>query len=289
MKQPPIAPYLAIPVAIYAFVMIIPIGEAVRRSLFEVSFTGAMGDFLGFQNYVRLFQDPVFWHSFGNNAFIVAAAIVGQIGLGFLITLLIVSKSKRVASIHRTIMFFPVVLAPVVVGFLWRIVYDRYTGLLNGLLEVMGLDQFVQAWLSNPDTVMFWVTIPVIWKWFGLYLIIFMSAYSAIPKEIFEISELDGATWWQRTTRITVPMMRNTFRVAMVLCVSGNMKIFDEIFVMTGGGPAQASMVMSMYAYNMSFRSYELAYGATISVGMLILSLAVILTSRQLLPAGEET
>ncbi|MCG8478851.1 MAG: sugar ABC transporter permease [Spirochaetales bacterium] len=286
MRRPPIVRYLAIPVALYLFVLVVPTIEAVRQSLYESAFVGA-GAFAGLGNYRRLLRDSVFWASFRNNVFIVVAAVVGQIGLGFLLTLLIVAKGTRLREVHRTILFFPVVLAPVVVGFLWQIIYDRYAGLLNALLESAGLDQYVQAWLSNPETVMMWVTIPIIWKWVGLYLVIFMAAYHAIPKEIFEITDLAGATPWQRTRHVTVPLLRNTTRVALVLCISGNMKIFDEIFVMTAGGPARASMVMALYAYNTSFNAFEIGYGAAISVGMLVLTLSVILLSRRLLPAQE--
>lgn len=266
--------------------MILPIFEAARQSLFRRAFAGG-STFLGLENYSRLLADSIFWQSFGNNVFIVTAAVLGQIGIAFLITMLIVAKGTKLKDLHRTVLFFPVVLASVVVGFLWQIIYDRYSGLLNSLLELLGMEQYIQAWLSNPDTVMIWVTIPIIWKWVGLYLVIFMSAYHAIPKEIFEITELAGANWWQRTIHITLPLMRNTVRVALVLCISGNMKIFDEVFVMTGGGPARASTVMALYAYNTSFRSFEIGYGATISVGMLVLTLAIILLSRRLLPSQE--
>lgn len=286
LQRPQIARYIGLPIVLYLFVMIVPMVEAIRQSLYRSAFIGT-GAFSGLQNYVRLASDPIFWRSFANNVFIVSAAVIGQIGLGLLLTFLIVAKGTRLPEVHRTVLFFPVVLAPVVVGFLWQIIYDRYVGLLNSFLMQVGLEQYVQAWLSNPDTVMIWVTIPIIWKWVGLYLVIFLSAYHAIPREILEITELAGANAWQRSAYVIVPLMRNTLRVALVLCISGNMKIFDEIFVMTGGGPARASTVMALYAYNTSFAAFELGYGATISVGMLVLTLAVILLSRRLLPAQD--
>jgi raffinose/stachyose/melibiose transport system permease protein len=157
--------------------------------------------------------------------------------------------------------------------------YDYNFGLLNYLLKIIGRPDLVQAWLSNNELSLAFVSIPIVWQYIGFYMIIFLSSFASIDKSILEMAEIDGASGFQRAIHISVPLMKNTLIVALVLCISGNMKTFDHIYVMTAGGPGTATSVMALYAYNMSFIRNNMGYGNALSVGILVLSLAVTLGS----------
>jgi ABC-type glycerol-3-phosphate transport system permease component len=148
-------------------------------------------------------------------------------------------------------------------------VYDYRRGLLNWILTAIGMGDKVQIWLNDPDKVMLYVAIPLIWQWIGYYMVIILSAIAAIDSEIFEVAEIDGANAMQRAFYITLPLIKNTLLVCVTLCIAGNMKAFDHIFVMTSGGPGTDSMVMALWGWQ-NFAWGKLQYANTISVGILI-------------------
>lgn len=190
--------------------------------------------------------------------------------------MIISTRFVKMKGMHRTFGFFPSTVSAVAVGFIWTMIYDNRRGILNWFLEVIGQEDKKQVWLNNPDIVMTLVAIPLIWQFIGYYMVILLSATSAIDKEILESAELDGASAVQRALYVVIPMIKNTIAVCIVLCVSGNMKAFDNIYVMTAGGPGDASMVMAMYGYSVSFKQQNMGYGSAISVGIFVLGMLVI-------------
>lgn len=271
--------YLLPGILIYAFVVLVPLVMAFRYSLYDWS-GGPKMDFVGLKNFARLMGDQVFWKAFSNNVFIIIFSVIGQVGIAFGISVLLTRTWVKMKQFHRVIIFIPNVLAAVVIGFLWSMVYSQEFGLLNFLLSNVGLESWIRPWLDDPKIVMGSVTIPLVWQFIGFYLIIFMAAMQNIPDELYEAAEIDGASGWEQTLHITLPMLKNTFRIAIMLCIAGNMKVFDHIFVMTGGGPGNSSTVMAQYAYDVSFNNFELGYGSAVSVGMLVLSLGLIAISQ---------
>ncbi len=277
-RRPPlrvIIGYLMIPLALYIFAVFIPLMTAAFYSLFEWK-GGPNKTFIGVANYVTLIKDKVFWLSFSHNLYLILLCVIGQVGIAFVFVMMINTRSVKLKSIHRTFGFFPSTIAAVYVGFIWTMIYDSRRGVLNWLLALIGRDDLKQVWLNNSDLVMTLVSIPLIWQYIGYYMLILLSATSSIDKEIFESAELDGANAVQRSIHIVLPMIKSTIIVCLVLCVSGNMKVFDNIFVMTSGGPGNDSMVMAMYGYKISFIQQNMGYGSAISVGIFVLGLLVI-------------
>jgi len=271
--------YLVPSVLLYAFMVLVPTFMALRYSFFNWS-GGPKMTFVGLDNFIRLASDEKFWHAFANNLIIVLFSVVGQIGIAFAIAILLMGRWVKWREFHRTVMFIPVVLSSVVIGFLWSIIYNNDSGLLNFLLQSVGLESWIKPWLDDPSIVMYSVTVPIIWQFIGFYLIIFMASMQSISSEVYEMAEIDGATGFKKAWYITLPLMKSTVQLAVMLCIAGNMKAFDHIFVMTGGGPGTSSTVMAQYAYDMSFKSFKLGYGSAISVGIMVLSLVMILLSR---------
>lgn len=274
--------YLIIPVVVFVFAVFVPLVTALVYSFFQWK-GGPAKTFNGLTNYITLFKDSTFWLSFRHNIFLVLVCIVGQIGIAFIFVLMINSKLVKLKGIHRTFGFFPSTVAAVSIGFIWKMIYDYNRGLINWFLDKIGRGDLAQVWLNNEGLVMLLVAIPLVWQWIGYYMVILLSAISSIDQEIFEVAELDGANAVQRAIYIVFPLVKNTILVCVTLCIAGNMKAFDNIYVMTSGGPGTASMVMAMYGYQVSFQQQNMGYGSAISVGIFVLSLLVIGGSQWLI------
>jgi len=267
--------YLIVPLLLYVFAVFVPLLASLFYSLFEWK-GGPNKTFIGIENYITLLKDSTFWNAFGHNIYLVVLCVIGQVGIAFVLVMIISTRFVKMKGMHRTFGFFPSTVSAVAVGFIWTMIYDNRRGILNWFLEVIGQEDKKQVWLNNPDIVMTLVAIPLIWQFIGYYMVILLSATSAIDKEILESAELDGASAVQRALYVVIPMIKNTIAVCIVLCVSGNMKAFDNIYVMTAGGPGDASMVMAMYGYSVSFKQQNMGYGSAISVGIFVLGMLVI-------------
>ncbi len=287
IKNSTLLSLLAPGLAIYVFVIIVPLFTALGYS-----FTNWMGGldktFIGLENYAALVKDEIFWSSLRHNLLIVFLTVIIQMGLAFLLTVLFMSKAMKLKEVHRTVIFLPVVLSAVVVGFIWQMIYSNDYGLLNAMLKSLGLENLISPWLDDPDQVIFSVTVPLIWQYLGVPLIIFMSAVQGIPRDIYEVCELDGVGGIKKALFITFPLIYDTIKVAIMLSISSNMLVFSHIYVMTGGGPGTSSMVLAQYAYNTSFNSMQLGYGSSIAIGIFIISFGIIIIFKKLAEVKQE-
>ncbi len=273
--------YCLIPVALYLFSVFMPLIVALVYSFFEWR-GGPVRTFNGLDNYVTLMNDTRFWESFGHNIYLVAVCIVGQVGIAFVLVLMVNSRLVKCKDIHRTFGFFPSTISAVCIGMIWTMVYHNKYGILNWFLRAIGRPDLCQVWLNNSSLVMLLVSIPLVWQYIGYYMVIIFSAIAGVDSQIFESAEIDGANGVQKALYITFPMIKNTLLVCLTLCIAGNMKAFDNIYTMTAGGPGNASMVMAMYGYTVSFQETNMGYGNCISIGIFVLSLLVIGGSRLL-------
>lgn len=274
-------------VTLFLIFTAIPVMMAIYYSFFNWS-GGKNKKFLALENYTRLLGDEVFRDALLNNFLLAFCCVIFQVGIAFIISSLICSKMLKLKGFHQFAIFMPVVLAPVVVGFLWKIVYNQDYGLLNFLLENIGAQSCIRPWLDDVEIVMKSITVPIVWQWIGLYVVIFVSAMKNIPEEIFESAALDGANGIKKAFYITWPMTLDTVKISVILAVSGCMKIFEHIYIITGGGPGNASMVGAMYAYKTSFIKQRFGYGSTISVGIMIVSLVLVALCNVIFGKGKK-
>ncbi|GBG07967.1 ABC transporter permease [Paenibacillus agaridevorans] len=271
LRAGPAFRYLVPIFSMYAFTVLLPLLISIYYSVFNEGGT----KFIGLQNYILLAKDNDFWFSVKNNIILTIFSVLGQVGFAFLIASFFMTKLLKLEGLHRIAIFLPVVLAPVVTGYLWSLIYNYRMGVLNWLLNLFNADPVL--WLDNPNYVLYSVSVPLIWQYIGLYFIIFLAGMQNISKEVLEASEIDGATWFKKTAYVIFPLLKNVMSVALILCITGTLKVFDHIYVMTGGGPGRSSMVMAQYAYNNAFTMSRLSYGSTISIGMLILCAIIVL------------
>lgn len=279
--------YMFPSVALFLIFNLIPVVMAIYYSFFNWS-GGKTMKFIGITNYIRLLQDGVFGKAIWNNLILAFFCVVFQVGIAFVISSLLCTKMLKCKAFHQFAIFMPVILAPVVVGFLWKIIYNADYGLLNFFLRAIGQEKLIQAWLDNPDIVMKAITIPIVWQWIGMYVVMLVSAMKNISGEIIESAVLDGANGIQRTLYITWPLVLDTVKVSIVLAVSGCMKLFEHIYIITGGGPGNASMVGAMYAYKTSFIKQKFGYGSTISVGIMLTSLTMVMLVNIIFGKGKK-
>ncbi|NOV04479.1 carbohydrate ABC transporter permease [Paenibacillus planticolens] len=266
---------------LYLFFVIVPIFWSAYYGFFDWKGIGA-AKFIGLDNYVEVFKDPIFWKSFKNNMLIVAASVFGQVPIALILALLLM-KSTYFQRVIRASVFMPMVLSSVVVGIIWGYIYHPQIGILNFLLEGVGLDSWKKAWLSDPKVSMYALMVPIIWNYIGPYMIMFIAALQNISPEIEDAAQLDGVGPVRKLFAVTLPMIWDTVKVAVVLCISGSLKAFDLIYVMTGGGPAHSTELLASYMYNSTFNVYRFGFGSAISTAIIILSLILIVGSQRLM------
>ncbi|SCW55650.1 raffinose/stachyose/melibiose transport system permease protein [Paenibacillus tianmuensis] len=266
---------------IFVFFAIIPIFWSAYYGFFDWKGIGA-AKFIGFDNYLEVIRDPIFWLSFKNNMLIVVASVFGQIPIA-LILALVLTRSSLFQRMIRASVFMPMVLSSVVVGIIWSYIYHPQIGILNFLLDGLGLESWKMQWLSDPKISMYMLMIPIIWNYIGPYMIMFIAALQNISPEIDDASRIDGVGPVRKLFSITLPMIWDTIKVAVVLCISGSLKAFDLIYVMTNGGPAHSTELLASYMYNNTFNVFRFGYGSAVSTAIIILSLLLILGSQFLM------
>ncbi len=266
---------------LYVVFAIYPILQSFYYSVMDWNGFNEM-TFIGLDNFKKLFTDPLFWNSVKNNIYVVLASVLGQVPIALFIALLL-NRKIRGAKLFRTIGFLPVVLSTVVISLTWSLIYNSRNGLINEALRAVGLDSLAQNWLGDTKWTMIAVLVVVIWQFVGLYMIIFLAALQNVPEEVLEAAKMDGASEWATTWKITVPMIWDTILVAIILCISGSLKTFDLIYVMTNGGPAHSTDVMALYMFNETFSKLQYGYGSAISVFIFFFSLILIAVVNKVL------
>lgn len=273
------AAYLTPSFLMYVLFFILPVLLVILMSFFKFSSIKSF-KFVGLNNYRILFKDKNILIALKNNLFLVVVCLIGQLGLGFLLACMLSSKRARFSNLTRTVIYFPVTLSAVVIGYIWQFVYDYNYGLVTYVMKLLGMADKITPLLSQVDYVMCYLCIPIVWQYVGFQLVIMLSAMTTIDKEILEVAELDGCNAVQMARYITLPLIRPTLVICVFLCISANMKIFDHVMIMTNGGPGTASTVLALLAYNTSFEQFNMGYGSAISVFILAVTALLFLLSR---------
>jgi raffinose/stachyose/melibiose transport system permease protein len=226
--------------------------------------------FIGFDNYITLVQDKMFWTS-TYHSFLLAIFSTASLLLYLVISLVLASKIKG-SDILRKIYLIPMLLSSVAIAQLWMKIFDPTNGMANKLLEMFGVEN-TPIWLADPDIALYAIFIPVIWQFAGFYILIYYAALKNVPDEIIEAAKIDGASSLQIAYKIKLPLISGIFKVTIMLAVVGSLKYFDLIYVMTGGGPNGASEVMASYMYKEAFKLNNFGYGSAIGFGLLVIAL----------------
>ncbi|SDZ28768.1 carbohydrate ABC transporter membrane protein 1, CUT1 family [Micromonospora pattaloongensis] len=250
-----------------------------------VSFTRWTGvgapEWTGLANYRRLLADDTVWASFRNIGFLIVAMAVLPTLLGLALAALLfdyVAKQAgpRTASAFRAGFYLPQVLPVAVTGIVWAWILHPGYGALNAILTGVGLDPLARNWLGDPTYALGSVMAIMIWFQLGYPVVMFVSGLRRVDPELYEAAELDGASWWARTTRISVHLIKPEIYVVLVTTTIAALKIFGPIFVLTRGGPGNATLVPSYFAYQNFFERVDVGYGSTISTVLTVIIVALV-------------
>lgn len=282
-----IVTFLLIPIAIYALYVVSPYIQAIQISMTDWTGLTATQNFVGFDNYVRLFDDDQFWIALKNNLIllVVVPIVTLVLGLFFASMLNVGRKGKqgiqgvRGSGIYKVVYFFPQVLSVAIIGVLFKYVFapTEAGGILNGFFRAIGLDSWAKPWLGDPNFAFWCVVVVMIWSFVGFYVVLFSAAMQSIPKDIYEAALLDGSSRFTTFRHVTLPLVWDTVQVAWVYLAIQAMDGFALVHIMLGisGGPSRAGDVLGVALYRSAFNGYRFGYASAIGVVLTILTLIV--------------
>lgn len=254
-------------VALFLLFVVVPVIQAAHYSLYRWNGLGSLDDFIGLKNYQVLFQDPIFLQALKNNILIAVLSLLLQLPAALVLALLINRKLPG-RTFFRTVFFLPYVLAEVVTGLIWSFIYNPSNGLVAGLLRQFDPHAIPPAWLADSHTVLFAIFAAMCWKYFGFHLVLYVAGLQNIPDELIEAARIDGANSWQAVRYVTLPLLGSTIRLSVFLSILGSLQYFDLIYVMSDGGPVNASETMATYQLHYGLQQFALGYGSAVGVIM---------------------
>ena len=250
---------------VYVLFVLYPMVRAVWFSLYSWNGLGPMDEYVGWDNFERILSDDVFQMALRHNVLIIVLSLLIQLPIALGIALLI-RGNIRGRALFRTIFFLPYVLSEVITGVVWVFIFRPQNGLLNQYLGwiIPGFEP--KAFLADTNTVMYAIFAVITWKFFGFHMILYIAGLQNIPSDLEDAARVDGATASQVLRDITLPLLGPTIRVSVFFSVLGSLQFFDLIWIMTKGGPVNASNTMATYMYTYGFTRFQLGYGAAASL-----------------------
>jgi raffinose/stachyose/melibiose transport system permease protein len=269
-KRIELAVLLGPPLVLFIGFVIVPIVFAAWYSLYNWSGLGPLTDFIGLQNYRGVLSGPVFRQSLLHNVIIAVLSVAIQLPISIALALLL-NRSIRGRTFLRLAVFTPYVLSEATTAVLWLLMLEP-GGFVDELLKSVGLGGLVHGWLASTSLVLYTLFFVVTWKYIGFGIILLLAGLQGIPPELREAAAIDGATPWQATRRVTMPLLGPTIRIWIFLSVIGSLQLFDVVWIMTSGGPANASSTMVTYLFYNGVQRVQFGYGAAVSVVLFVIS-----------------
>ena len=234
--------------------------------------------FVALKNYIKMFKDHVFWTSVVNNLIFFVGTVFIQALLGFVLAVLLKKKLPG-SNVFKAIYFMPIAMATSIITAIFRIIMDPTNGALNQFLRAIHLNGFAVNWLGDPKIALVSVIIVNIFQWMGFSMITYYAGLMSLPDDVYEAAKIDGAGFWRTTFSVTLPMLKGTTNVLIILGIVGSLKTFDIVKLLTGGGPGRSTTVMNTYLYEKAFKDFNA--GGAASIGVAILIIAMVMSFRQ--------
>jgi putative chitobiose transport system permease protein len=234
---------------------------------------------VGLKNFQRLAQDQVFWQTL-TNSFCYLIGVVPVLVMAPLALAILVNQKLRGMAFFRMAYYTPVIISMVVAGIAWKALYAN-DGILNQLLKIIGFSEGI-PWLTSPQLALWSVMVVTIWKGLGYYMVIYLAGLQGIPAELYEAAAIDGSDGWQKHWDITLPLMRPYLLLVAVISSISAMKVFEEVYIMTQGGPLNHSKTVVYYVYERAFQDLEINYASAIGLVLFILILILSLINLRI-------
>lgn len=257
-------------VALILGIMIFPLLYSFGNSFTDWNIQSTETSFIGLQNYGQVLTDSRWLEALTRTLAVTVVAVSMELLLGFVIAQLLVDElpGKRIIV---PLLVFPVVTNPIVVGFIWKVLFNPGYGPINQIIGWFMMSEFDVSWLTNDKLAIVAITIAEIWQWTPFMFLVMLAGLTAINPELFEAAAIDGASQWQIITRVTIPVMKPLIIIAVLIRALDVLKLFDLVFVMTAGGPGNASETISHYIYLLGFKFFRLGYAAAASYLLLVI------------------
>lgn len=249
-------------------IIISPIFMSSYYSMFDWDGLGK-SSFIGFDNYIKLFSYDAFWLSVKNSFIIAFLSLTIQLPLAMLFALILSQKNNK-NSFYITIYFIPVVISTVAIGQLWSKIYNPDYGLLNTILNNIGLESLTRAWLGDQGTVLVAAFLPIVWQYIGYHMLLYYSSIKSISPDIYEAATIDGSSGINTAFKITIPLIKPMIKVSVIFSIIGSLKVFDLIYVLTEGGPSHASEVPSTLMVWTIFKRNQYGYGSSMAIFIIL-------------------
>ena len=266
---------------------LLPILNLFALSVLNVTWSGGRATFsaAGLGHYAALPADELYRAGLANTLVFAVFAVVGQMVFGFALALL-ASRATRGRILYRTLFILPILIPGIVIGAIWKLMFQPDFGLLNQILALVGIEPL--EWLKSPATALMSVIIVDIWHWTPFCFLLFLAGLESLPQDVYEAAEIDGASFWQELAYITLPMMLPTILVTLVFRIVVAFKVFDEVYLLTSGGPGTSTQVISFTIYQRFFTEDRVGYGSAMSVTVIFLvALLLVLASGARRRAGS--
>lgn len=266
-------------IILFTVMVFYPITQTVTKSFTD--WDGLLKpNFIGLQNYVGLMKDPIFHTSVKNGLIFAGIIAVVQISIATVLALAVANANMRFKNALRVSYFIPVVLSVTVVCQLWLALYNAEYGLINKIFEALGLS-YRQNWLADEKTALYAVIATNAWQFMGYHFILLLTAAKSVPEQYLEAAKIDGCTTWKAHFKITMPLMRESYKFCLVLAITGGLNAFANVYLMTKGGPGTATYTLTFLMQRSAFKIGEYGYGCAAAT-MLVLQclIATILINR---------
>lgn len=278
--------YIAPAMALVTVFFVIPVLFTLWMSLHRWPLLGTPS-WIGLRNYTRMFGDARFFTALGFTAHYTVVVTIAIFAVAFPLAIF-VEKQRPLVSTYRTIIFLPVVVGLASASLLWVWLANVDSGLFSPLFQMLGLTSGRINLLATFDAAFLTIIVMVVWKIAGFTMIILLTGLQAIPAELTEAARIDGARRWQRFRHLTLPLMRRTLALALILSITGSILAFDQFYIMTSGGPQNRMISVVYYIFNQSFVSFNLGYGAALSIALLVILVAISIVQLWLLKVGDD-
>lgn len=267
-----------------------PVAENFWLSLFSWSAFSPQDVWVGLGNYQKLIGDPIFWSALVNNTFYAIVSVLFQVGLGLVIAAILEETLiRRFRVFFRTVYFLPSVISLTVVGLLFQILYDPQMGLIDQVLTAIGHREWTHAWLGEAGTAIWAIIGMSQWQSIGYITLLFVVAIQKVPRDLYEAAAIDGANRVRSFVHITVPQLREMTLLALIITISGAYMVFNEVTVMTQGGPNNASQVMATWMYQSAFMNDQMGYASAIASVIFLITFVIAVAQLWLARSGRES
>ncbi|MFG1688522.1 carbohydrate ABC transporter permease [Nonomuraea sp. NPDC049269] len=259
---------------LYAGFILWPLAQSVYLSLTDWDGASPEKRFVGLANFQRMLGDGLFWRALGHNLVWVVVGTALTMGVALLLAMFVWNRPRGFTAL-RTIYFMPQVLPAIIVGIVWSWIYNPAFGILNRALEAVGLDSWTRGWLGDPTFALYAVMAASVWATVGLAFVIFTAALHNVDTDLLDAARMDGANGWQRFRHVVIPQLANAITLVTVLLLVHGFQAFDHVWIMTKGGPDNATQLIATYTYQKAFMENEVGYGSTLSLVLTVISLLV--------------